>query len=40
MHNYVCIGEVGDCIVITKAPAEKAGAILPILKITDLREQV
>lgn len=40
MHNYVCIGEIGDCIIITKAPTETVGAILPILKITDLREQV
>ena len=26
MHNYGCIGEVGDCIIITKAPTETVGA--------------
>ena len=40
MHNYGCIGEVGDCIIITKAPTGTVGAKLTIFKITDLREQV
>ena len=26
MHNYGCIVEVGDCIIITKAPTETVGA--------------
>lgn len=40
MHNYGCIGEVGDCIIITKAPTGTVGAKLTIFKITDLWEQV
>ena len=40
MHNYGCIGGIGDCIIITKAPTGTVGAKLTIFKITDLRERV